>query len=251
MSAITITFGDCAENHVGMQKIGEAADEGFTYENLLHAYRTYEAAGFQCELIDLISEGEVEELEPEPAFLLIVRNAITSADALYAELNSLPVDKKALFRGVVKNKIARYNLCFADFAQDPNYELGMGRIVSFDTLPQLNAVRQLLPRSFGRKAENLYAEGNYYYDIKKCGIGFHGDTERKKVIALRLGDNIPLHYQWYHRHRPVGHRIAINLNHGDLYAMSEKAVGYDWRRSIIPTLRHAAGAAKYHASRDK
>jgi hypothetical protein len=35
------------------------------------------------------------------------------------------------------------------------------------------------------------------------------------------------------------------LNHGDLYVMSEKAVGQDWKRKVIPTLRHAAGAKKY------
>lgn len=31
-------------------------------------------------------------------------------------------------------------------------------------------------------------EGNYYYDINKTGIGFHGDSERKKVIAISLSD---------------------------------------------------------------
>ena len=40
-------------------------------------------------------------------------------------------------------------------------------------------------------------EGNYYYDIKKCGIGFHGDAERRKVVGIRLGDSIPLHFQWF------------------------------------------------------
>jgi hypothetical protein len=32
MSSITITFGDQAENHVGMQVIGKAADKGFTID---------------------------------------------------------------------------------------------------------------------------------------------------------------------------------------------------------------------------
>lgn len=30
-NTITITFGDQAENHVGMQKIGKMANEGFTF----------------------------------------------------------------------------------------------------------------------------------------------------------------------------------------------------------------------------
>ena len=35
----------------------------------------------------------------------------------------------------------------------------------------------------------------------------------------------------------------ITLNHGDIYIMSEKSVGNDWKRRKIPTLRHAAGFA--------
>ena len=30
-------------------------------------------------------------------------------------------------------------------------------------------------------------EGNRYYDLKKTGIGFHGDTERVVVICLSIG----------------------------------------------------------------
>lgn len=70
-----------------------------------------------------------------------------------------------------------------------------------------------------------------------------GDFERRIVVALRLGTSIPLHYQWFYRGEPVGARTIINLNHGDMYVMSEKAVGTDWKRRIIPTLRHAAGSS--------
>ena len=42
----------------------------------------------------------------------------------------------------------------------------------------------------GKKGENLICEGNRYFDIKKCGIGWHGDSERKKVIGLRLGEKM-------------------------------------------------------------
>lgn len=38
--AITITFGDRAENHVGMQQIGELSDCGFKYDDLLN-FKSY------------------------------------------------------------------------------------------------------------------------------------------------------------------------------------------------------------------
>jgi hypothetical protein len=37
VDTITITFGDRAENHVGMQQLGLAAAEGFSYEDLAQA----------------------------------------------------------------------------------------------------------------------------------------------------------------------------------------------------------------------
>ena len=97
----------------------------------------------------------------------------------------------------------------------------------------------------GNKAWNLEAEGNLYYDPSKCGISFHGDAERRKVVAVRLGGDLPLHYQWFQRSKPIGERMKFTLNHGDLYIMSEKAVGTDWKKRIKSTLRHAAGAEKY------
>lgn len=55
---------------------------------------------------------------------------------------------------------------------------------------------------------------------------------------------MPFHYQWHQASEPIGSRLEIILNEGDLYFMSEKAVGYDWLKKKIPTLRHAAGFPK-------
>jgi len=35
------------------------------------------------------------------------------------------------------------------------------------------------------------------------------------------------------------------LNDGDMYIMSDKAVGFDWKKRNTKTLRHAAGCAKF------
>ncbi len=64
-------------------------------------------------------------------------------------------------------------------------------------------------------------------------------------MGVRLGETFPLHFQWYQHHAPMGPVRTIELHHGDLYVMSEKAVGYDWKRSSQPTLRHGAGPIRY------
>jgi len=92
----------------------------------------------------------------------------------------------------------------------------------------------------------LRAEGNYYYDITKTGTSFHGDTDRMKVVGVRLGNtSLPIHYQWFYQNNPIGNRIILNLNPGDIYVMSQKATGNDWKKKTIYTLHHATGADKY------
>lgn len=227
MSTITITFGDQAENHKGMEIIGSLANEGFNFQDLENAKSKFEELEYKCELLNLTNN----------AYVLVVREGVNAllnpsftAEDLHLEQDSLNVDKKAFMYGRVVNKNARHNLCFADFSRDPNYEEGKGRIISFSDVPMTSKLRTQLPVFFGEKAENLVAEGNYYYDITKCGIGFHGDSERKKVIAVRLGSSIPLEFQWFQNNKPLGERIRLSLNHGDLYAMSEKATGNDWKK---------------------
>lgn len=245
---VTITFGDQAENHVGMQKIGELADVGFTHEDLLFSQELLLKEGVTSELIDLCKAGNVSGAEP--AYVLIIRNSLETlfgetADNLFKEQSTLTVDKQARMYGRVVNKHARWNLCFSETAQEPDYINGKGRIVAYSQVPLLEKLRKTLPVFFGDKAASLVAEGNYYYDITKCGIGYHGDFERKRVIALRLGETMPLHYQWFQGGVPVGDRIPLTLGHGDMYVMSEKATGCDWKKKLVKTLRHAAGAKKY------
>lgn len=39
--------------------------------------------------------------------------------------------------------------------------------------------------------------------------------------------------------------VKLNLHNGDMYIMSEKATGNDWKKRNTPTLRHSAGASKF------
>lgn len=240
---ITITFGDQAENHVGMQKIGQLADSGFSLEDLSQAHKYFTDKGYVCELINL-GDGLPSDVSGEEAYVLIVRNGCShwvNPDDFIAEQLMLDWDTKAKMRGRVVNKRARYNLCYAHTSQDPDYLQGKGRIISFSDVPLLSTIRNGLSTVLGKKAAYLMAEGNLYYDPAKCYIGYHGDSERRKVIAVRLGSSMPLYYQWYFQTKSIGKRMKFILHHGDLYIMSSKAVGFDWKKRSITTLRHAAG----------
>lgn len=250
MESWTITYCDCGENHVGNQQIGKIAKKGISINRLKKAKKKFEKDEFKCELINL--NENLQELddfkEIQEANVLIVRNFFKDfSENLKEELEIIETDKKYYDRRRKKvlNKHARHNVCFDDVEQEPDYENKKGRIVSFENVPYVNQIRNLIPKYFGKKYGNLKAELNHYYDINKCGIGYHGDTERKWVFGAKIGDSMTLCYQWYKRGKKIGNRIDLNLNDGDLYIMSEKAVGFDWKRRTIMTLRHASGCHKF------
>uniref|UniRef100_A0A6C0ELZ2 DNA-(apurinic or apyrimidinic site) endonuclease n=1 Tax=viral metagenome TaxID=1070528 RepID=A0A6C0ELZ2_9ZZZZ len=241
---VTITFGDRAESHAGMQIMGELAQEGYSLKDLQEIEKKFPT----CELVCL---NDAIDGHGEPAYVLVIRNAIetimksVSAKEMYEEQLQLTPDSQAWMRGRVVQKHARHNLCFGEEGQESDFENKKGTIIPWKDVPLLRKLKKRLVKYFGPKAENLHGEGNYYYDSCKTGIGFHGDSERKIVIALRLGESSPLNYHWFCRSKPVGNMIRLTVNHGDMYVMSAKAVGFDWKMRSKLTLRHAAGCAKF------
>ena len=247
--ALTLTFGDRAENHAGMQIIGEAATTGFTLDNLLFAKQYFENKKHTCHLINL--NKYCNDITKEQAYILVIKNGVDcllqdkTSDDLFNEHNALDVDKKAFMYGRVVNKKARHNLCFGESEQEPNYSEGLGKIIAFNSVGLTNMIRNKIFEFIGDIGNNLQCEANYYYDITTCGIGWHGDSERKKVIGVRLGDRIPLCFVWYYKGLICSNILKLNLEHGDIYIMSELTTGHNWKKNNIHTLRHSAGCSKY------
>ena len=242
----TITFGDVAENHAKMQKIGTLHENGYSVAQIEQIQAKLTGYGLNTEMIDLnvgfdatFSEAKVLVIRRGAQFIL---GEETTA-GLMAENDAQTMDKKALMKGKVVNKVARWNLCFADEDQEPNYDDGKGRVVAWKHLPRMSRIRQVI--SEWTEDVLLNGEANYYYDISQCGIGFHGDGERRKVFAVRMGETMPLYFKWFQNSEPVGEPFELILNDGDMYIMSEKAVGFDWLKKKIPTLRHSTGCAKF------
>lgn len=253
---IALTFGDAGENHVGNQMIGDrqANGSGFTMEDLKYLQIYFENNGLITELIDLGEkiDGVIE------AGVLVIRKYIDEEkqNNLYRDLSILQWDSKYFDtrRQKVLNKHARQNLVFLDnIEQSPDYQNKKGTIYDMQKISGLKLVKSkfMIDLEEGLKESttsnvNYICEGNRYYDLKKCGIGYHGDTERTRVICISLGANeYPMRWIWFKSFKPITDFEEVKLNSGDVYIMSDKAVGNDWKKSSILTIRHAAGANKY------
>src|SRR5579872_6046498 len=155
-STYTLTFGDQAENHHGMQKIGIILDKGISFSKLNRINKSLLELDCKTELIDLTPNFNLREsleeskegidsleIKAENASILIIRNGVSKIlgedglKALYEETVSQEVDKKAYMRGRVVNKLARWNVCYGDVSQEPDYENKKGTIVNFNNVPML------------------------------------------------------------------------------------------------------------------
>ena len=256
--ALTVTFGDRAENEAGMQMVGTRADSGVQPDQLRACKERLEGEGIACELKDLgallkDTAERVHERVHDEALVLVIRRGV---DALLGdsegeakareELLSMPKDSTSLMYGQVRNKHARHNNTMADpplAPQEPDITNGKGTVVSFEDYPVMDRLRREVG-ALVTAPTPLVGELNDYFDARTCGIGFHGDAERKITVGARFGsgaNGVPLKFTWYKHGRPIGYEGRIELNQGDVYIMSEKAVGSDFKRRSILTLRHAAG----------
>lgn len=280
---ISLTCAPGGENHRGNQLIGvpPTKGSGLKYSDLeILSKELKKKYGEKVELHDLSKLGNINTnlfnslTEEHKANVLIIRDYAKGKtesifnecmsdewDSKYLDPNKYRTEvingKKVRKRGKVLNKHARRNICYVKkMNQEPNYLEGKGRIVDLETKNVLNNVVDNLIEELNTILENSgsksrvvinVVEGNHYYDLKKTGIGFHGDTERVVVICLTIGGggNYPMRWSWFINGKPCGEPIDIGLNDGDLYIMSEKAVGADWKKRIIYTLRHSAGCEKY------
>ena len=248
--AICITLGEQSENHVGMIKYGDGLSEkGYSAQELVEMRKKFEEKGCKCMLFNLNNLLENEKCE-ERAYVLVIRNCVDvllgdgKDKELMKELTELKWDDTYwdTRRKKVLNKRARYNLCFGDETKKSDMENGVGTVVGYDDVKLLSEMKKKMEEICGEK--KLECEGNLYYDAKKCGIGFHGDGERKKVVGISLcSEDVvrEINWIWYKKSERVSERFRLQLKCGDCYVMSEKSSGFDWKKRSLLTLRHAAG----------
>jgi hypothetical protein len=208
---ITITCGEQSENHVGMEINGSGlSNNGFSLNQLIEWKENFEKLdNVNCEYIKLNSylnnkynedlvtvsddDNTISQLalkhDSDDAAILIIRNGVnallnlnnnnknnnryTSKDMFQENLkqkwDTKYFDQR---RQKVLNKHARYNNCYGEIKQDADYINKKGSIIAYNDVPILSLWKNNLNSYIC--SDLLEAEGNLYYDIDKCGIGFHG-----------------------------------------------------------------------------
>lgn len=262
-SRYALTFGEVAILHVGGKELGNGIrDTGFSVDELKELSNKI---GILAEYVS-ISNALPEHLRKDnEAGVLVIRcnkestiGAVDTVDTLPLSLDfadrlfneQVGVEYDAKYwdtrRSATLNKRARKNIVFGDIEVEHSDDYKQSSVKAFSNLPELNKIKEILPRILGDRANGLNAEGNHYHQ-PKAGIGYHGDAERKTVICISLGKSSTLRYNWRMPGSSEHTHPAVDLvvNHGDIYIMSEKATGYDWKKRSRVRVVHGAGYKTY------
>ena len=171
---------------------------------------------------------------------------IYNAEKLFEEQFSFEWDKTYwdTRRSKVLNKNARWNVCYGEKGQEPDYENKKGTVIAYSQCKVMQSWRKELLDLIEELNEDFVAEGNLYYNVLKTGIGFHGDAERRKVVAGNFCDEgiiRELNYIAYLKSERIGKRFRMELKNWDMYIMIGAAAGTNWKKRNKITFRHAAG----------
>lgn len=260
------TFSCFAEGHVGMdieenQSVKDGKNKAMTKEELIKVQDYFKTLGASPVLYSL------KKMDKEPdAFVLHIPSGVQFIGAnpqdTFDEMKALGkdgMDSQFLHRsGKIKNKLARWNFNVGDRHQDADIQNGKNTLYNFTELPSVHAIRIGLNKIASHNEmdhmKDLLAEANVYYN-DTCGIRYHGDEERdgSPVIGVNFGEDRYLCYRSFFKHRFFGEEFKLKLCHGDMYFMSEEAVGIGWLRKTHQKVifRHRAGSVRFLEKHDK
>jgi len=221
---------------------------GISCTRLEALQQKYKYDGYETELYDLsklkLKENtkltNSKDILKEEASILIVRQFKFGIclHTIEGELKNIKYDTKCVGRNS-----AKYTAILTSNSPIQSIQ-SKDSVYDFNTLEGLNSVKEDL-----EEVTECFLKGdiNYYYNISNCGIGWHGDADRNIVCGFRVGSDMNILFRWYQDRNIVSEHLELILHSGDLYIMSEKAIGTDWKKYAkgLLTLRHAAGSKKY------
>ena len=189
---------------MGMEILGEAADDGFNLEDLMRI-KDYTDVCYG-DMVELIDEERLQHPHCQKMLLSRKQPTLGFAEILTNE-RATRIFKENLYEWdknfgthvkKVQNKHARHNVCFDDVGRDADYENGKGTVVSWSDVPDTHVMHRALPVLLGEKGKGLVCEGNLYYDVKKLELDGMA-IQKGKVVGLRFGESIPLKFKWWWR----------------------------------------------------
>lgn len=251
--AITITLSENVLHFPGMQNFGQKSDFGFSNDELIKIYNLFPPG--TCEIINIKDILPTTLYDIPDAYILIIRKQfINYADEILKTMKSSEGsnsegiitgvnwdDNRIHNKKIVENRLFK-KLIFLDINE--YYKLpfsnvdNRGTIYNIRRIPPLFKLNEIFNSLFSIP---LYVEGTCYYNINECYTPMHQEKDRRRIINLHLGSSSILHFRWYHQTQQVSDLKNIQIDHGDLYIMTDITMGNIKDSKTKLFLKHSMG----------
>ena len=220
---------------------GVVAAEGFSTDHLRACCALLQTQGLRARIVEL------NPLCPVPArdaCVLVVRDPNPQRTAACLEaVKGIQYDNFTFAYGKILTAHSRHLVFAGATPRVGDRDKGLHTILPWAGLPPLESARQWITAQLAT-TEIQAACILKYPSIETGGLSWHGDGERKQTIVYRvdpISSKRPLWFRWYHKSLPIGEPVAVHLEAGDFCIASEVAVGTDFKKRSLPTVRHATG----------
>ena len=189
----------------------------------------------------LLIKGGIQRLSKNPL----------AAGRLFQEQLDLPYEGKFFDKGRTFTRRSYKTLKFGQTEVGPSGDFAQPTVVSFNSVPQL---QQFLGHLDMFQDNLSSAQGIEYFVSRReqaadggmmgCAsrLGWHGDSQRR-ILSMCLGHPGILKFAWRlpgtSANLPKSH-TEIFLDHGDVYLLSEKATGSNWKKRSLLRVVHTS-----------
>lgn len=257
-TAISLKFGDTERELLGKlssMTLGSYYSYGLTEKQLVEIHQKFPEQSTLTSFRKIPDHPDASILVLHGGVDLLVGEG--HYQKLLQEMESQEPDKKHRSKGVISKRRQYHALSFSNFSQPTDYENQSCRVINFEEVPNLLALRRQLQDLIG-ELPYLTCDALYYFDLDNKHVGYRtgGCRYRKIEIGVRLGEPMKIKFHWCYNFRPDGtDPMVIEVNPGDIYFLSEKAVGTEHfhktkNKKEIYTLIHSAGTDLFLETED-
>ena len=177
-----------------------------------------------------------------------------AAAKLYKEQDEIRYSGRFLDKGKLKIRRAHKTMAFGVEGRDASDDYTQPTVTAFSEVPMMDKIRTSLQNLLGNRTADLEVDGTKYHTSfhekgddgkpmkKNSNKGWHGGDKRTIVIGVCLGAPVTLSFIW----RLPGSqknlddtKVSVSLTHGDVYVMSEIAIGSNWKSSSLLRCLHS------------
>lgn len=171
-----------------------------------------------------------------PKSYVLNLNSISCPKDLKKNISKLKTIKKINLNNYIEEEEEE---AFVTIIKDGGKQILGEKFKEFDASKKMSSELMKFTKN---KISSLFGISELNYKLENCiKSSYKGTLNKKIIIGLYIGESLFFYFSWFKDDKPIGKTCRFKLNHGDIYILTDKSLGCDFRKKNIPILKHCIG----------